>query len=152
MQVFILSKKKYVKEFTGRGASKFGSRWNSKGIEVIYTAKSRALAMAEVLVHSSLATLPTDFMMIVIETPDEVQIKSLDLKTLNKNWNSHPHYIETQKLGDYFTDSLEACILKVPSAVVKGDFNYLINPHHSEFKKIDFAEVSCFSIGKRIFQ
>ena len=35
MKVFRLSKKKYVKEFNGRGASKFGNRWNSKGIEPV---------------------------------------------------------------------------------------------------------------------
>lgn len=152
MKVFRLSRKKYVKEFNGRGASKFGNRWNSKGVEVIYTAESRALAMAEVAVHLNLAILPSDFMMLEIYIPDEIEIEKLSLKRLSKDWNMHPHYLETQKLGDEFINSLETCILKVPSAVVKGDFNYLLNPHHPDFKKIDIASVSYFPFDKRLFK
>jgi RES domain-containing protein len=63
-----------------------------------------------------------------------------------------PPSINTQKMGDGFIDSLEACILKVPSAVVQGDFNYLINPHHKEFKKIEILEVHDSPLDKRIFQ
>lgn len=152
MHVFRLSRSKYANALNGRGASKFGNRWNSKGVEVIYTAESRALAMAEVVVHLNLATLPSDFMMLVIEIPDEIEIQELNLKNLSKNWNTYLHYSETQKIGDHFIASLEACVLKVPSAVVKGDFNYLINPHHSAFKKIDIVEVSHFPFDQRIFQ
>lgn len=152
MLVFRLSKRKYANELSGKGASKFGNRWNSKGVEMIYTAESRALAMVEVLVHLSLAALPSDFMMMVIDIPDDVQIGALDLSTLDKNWNTHPHYIETQKLGDQFVDSADVCVFKVPSAVVKGDFNYLVNPHHVNFKKIQIVDVSPFPFDKRIFQ
>ena len=36
---------------TGAGAKKTGGRWNRKGIALIYTAESRALACLETLVH-----------------------------------------------------------------------------------------------------
>ncbi|WP_445748805.1 RES family NAD+ phosphorylase [Polaribacter sp.] len=152
MKVFRLSKKKYAEEFNGKGASKSGNRWNSKGTEIIYTAESRALAMAEILVHLSLATLPKDFVMMTIHIPDSINIKEINPKTLPKNWNHHPPNSRTQKIGDAFIDSRDFCILKVPSAVVQGDFNYLINPFHKDFKKIKISEITDFPFDERIFK
>lgn len=151
MNVFRLAKQKYAKELSGKGAAKFGNRWNSKGTEIIYTAESRALAMAEVAVHLTLATLPSDYVMIEIEIPDNITIKKLNLKELDEYWNTHPPRTTTQSIGDDFIDSGNEFIMKVPSAVVQGDFNYLINPNHLSFKKIKIVEVTDFPFDKRIF-
>jgi RES domain-containing protein len=152
MRVFRLSKRKYSKELNGKGAAKSGNRWNSKGTEIIYTAESRALAMAEVAVHLTLATLPSDYVMIEIEIPDNIIIKEIILKELDEDWNNHPPNSNTQKIGDEFIDSIKECILKVPSAVVQGDSNYLINPYHTDFKKIKIIEITDFPFDKRIFK
>lgn len=117
-------------------AAKFGNRWSPKGTETIYLAESRALAMAEIVVHLTLASLPSDYVMIEIDIPDGIEIKVLKKKDIPHNWNNHPTNKETQKIGDEFIEKLESVILKVPSAVVEGDYNYLINPHHKDFKKI----------------
>jgi len=152
MRVFRLSKRKYSKELNGKGAAKSGNRWNSKGTEIIYTAESPALAMAEVAVHLTLATLPSDYVMIEIEIPDNIIIKEIILKELDEDWNNHPPNINTQKIGDEFIDSIKECLLKVPSAVVQGDSNYLINPYHTDFKKIKIIEITDFPFDKRIFK
>lgn len=152
MRVFRLSKKKYSKDLSGKGASKSDNRWNSKGTEIIYSAESRALAMAEVAVHLTLATLPSDYVMIEIDIPDDVQTKELELKDLPDNWNSHPPNVSTQKKGDEFIDSNDVCVLKVPSAAVQGDYNYLINPYHKQFSSIKIFEVKDFPFDKRIFE
>lgn len=152
MRVFRLSRRKYAEELNGRGAAKSGNRWNSKGVEIIYTAESRALAMAEVAVHLTLATLPGDYVMIEIEIPDSVKIKELKISKLSDNWNINPPDTETQKIGNEFIDSKKECVLKVPSAIVKGDFNFLINPHHKDLKKIKIIDISDFPFDKRIFQ
>lgn len=152
MKVFRLSKKKYAKELSGKGASKSGNRWNSKGTEIIYTSESRALAMSEILVHVSLATLPSDFVMMTIDIPDTIKIDELKISELAENWNQHPPSIGTQKIGDSFIDSMKYCILKVPSAVVKEDFNYLLNPYHKDFKKIKIIQTTDFPFDRRIFK
>jgi RES domain-containing protein len=152
MRVFRLSKRKYSKELNGKGAAKSGNRWNSKGTEIIYTAESRALAMAEVAVHLTLATLPSDYVLIEIEIPDNIIIKEIILKELDEDWNNHPPNSSTQKIGDEFIDSIKECLLKVPSAVVQGDSNYLINPYHTDFKKIKIIEITDFPFDKRIFK
>lgn len=152
MNVFRLSREKYANDLSGKGAAIFGNRWNSKGVEMLYTAESRALAMAEVLVHMSLANLPDDYMMIEIEIPNSIQFEILELNRLIENWNSNPLNVQTQSLGDAFIHSKEKCILKVPSAVVQGDFNYLINPNHSEIDKIKIKSVTKFPFDKRVFK
>jgi RES domain-containing protein len=152
MKVFRLSRKKYAKDLSGKGAAFFGNRWNSKGVEVLYTAESRALAMAEVLVHISLSSLPDDYMMVEIEIPDTLNVEILNLKSLGKNWNANPLNPKTQKLGDAFIHSQKNCVLKVPSAVVKGDFNYLLNPNHLEISKVKISDVTDFPFDSRVFK
>ena len=54
-------------------------------------------------------------------------VEVLNVHKLQKDWNVFPNSFTTQLLGDDFINRNEACVLKVPSAVVKGDFNFLIN-------------------------
>lgn len=152
MEVFRLARKKYPIALSGKGASIAGARWNSKGTEIIYTAQSRALAMAEVAVHLSMATLPSDFVMMTVEIPEDITIEVLDVKKLQKGWNVFPHSFTTQILGDDFMRRNDACVLKVPSAVVKGDYNYLLNPFHKDFHKISIIDQTDFPFDKRIFE
>ncbi|MDO1502618.1 RES family NAD+ phosphorylase [Winogradskyella maritima] len=44
MIVYRLGKEKYKNDLSGIGAEKFGGRWNSKGVRMVYTSQSRALA------------------------------------------------------------------------------------------------------------
>lgn len=152
MRVFRLSRKKCAKDLSGKGAEKFGNRWNSKGVEMLYTAESRALAMAEVLVHLSLSTLPDDYRMIEIEIPDSITVEKLSFDGLGENWNSNPLDSQTQALGDVFIQSKENGVLKVPSAVVNGDFNYLLNPNHPDIDKIRIVNITDFPLDNRIFK
>lgn len=80
--------------------------------------------------------LPDDFMILTILIPDEVSIKSIDTKDLPKHWSIFPHSMETQNIGGRFITESEYCVLQVPSVVTKGDFNFSINPYHSDFSKI----------------
>ena len=43
-------------------------------------------------------------------------------------------------------------LLKIPSVVTKGDFNYLINPDHRDFPRIEIAAAEKFPFDKRIFK
>ena len=152
MKVYRLTKSKYANLLDGKGAAKSTNRWNSKGIEMIYTAESRSLAMAEVLVHLSLANLPSKMSMVEIEIPQTIKFEKVELNQLSSDWNCHPPSIKTQLLGDEFIQSKKALICRVPSAVVKGDFNYLINPNHPEISKVTVVKISDFPFDKRIFE
>jgi len=152
MKVFRLSRKKYSKELSGKGASLSGNRWNSKGTAIIYCASSRALAMAEVAVHINLALIPNDYLMIEINIPDLIDIKQIQISDLPTDWDLFPHILPTQKIGDEFITGNKYCVVKVPSAVVKGDVNYLINPYHKDFKLIEIDNSYSFPFDKRLFK
>ncbi len=152
MRVFRLLRKKYPIELSGKGAAISGNRWNSKGTELIYCADSRALAMAEVLVHLSLSILPNDFVMVEINIPSKVSICELRTEELPAGWNSFPHRLPTQKIGDDFVAERKSAVLKVPSAVVPGDFNFLINPYNPDFSAIKIAGQEDFPFDSRFFR
>jgi len=152
ISAYRLARKKYPIELSGKGAALRGARWNSPGTEIIYTAQSRALAMAEVAVHLTIATLPNDFVMLEIGIPESVTIAELDTDDLPKDWNAFPHPASTQRTGDNFVREQASCILQVPSAVVKGDYNLLINPAHADFPQIKILSWEDFPFDKRLFK
>lgn len=129
-----------------------GARWNSTGVEVIYTAQNRSLAMAEVAVHLTLSTLPEDYVMVTIEIPDSIKIKTISIHDLPNEWNNFPYSLVTQKIGDAFILENKFCVLKIPSAVTQGDYNFILNPNHKDFRKIKIKEIVKFPFNKRIFK
>jgi len=151
MKVYRLTRRKHAGEFSGKGAALCGARWNSKGTEIIYTSESRALAMAEVAVHLSLDNLPEDFIMLEIDIPDELVFAPQILpESLKADWNWFPHSISTQLIGDRFIRENAFCLVRVPSAIVKGDCNILINPAHADFSKITIASMNDFPFDRRL--
>jgi len=152
MMVYRLSRKKYSGKLSGKGAALSGNRWNSKGVEMIYTSESRALAMAEVIVHLSLAVLPKDFVLLEIEIPDVIEIKKITPRDLPENWNTFPHHPSTQQTGDAFIRDCKCAVLQVPSAVVNGDFNFLLNPFDPDFKRIQITSQHPFLIDQRLIK
>lgn len=152
MRVFRLIRKKYGIELSGKGAALSGNRWNSKRTELIYCTDSRALAMAEVAVHLSLSILPMDYVMVEIDIPTYVSITSLSKEDLPATWSSFPHLLDTQQIGDAFVAERKNCVLKVPSAVVPGDFNFLINPYHPDLSAIRIVGQEDFPFDSRLFQ
>lgn len=151
MIVFRLSKAAYANDLSGRGAEKAGGRWNSKGTTMVYTSESRALCTTEIAVHTPLGILPVDYVIIAIEIPDTVPVTELKTPALPDDWKSLPHSHSTQEIGDTFVTNEKTAVLKVPSAVVQGEFNYLLNPAHKDFKKIKVKLVEPFDFDERLF-
>jgi len=150
MIVYRLSKSKYSHDLSGKGAERSGGRWNSKGAAMVYTSESRALCTTEIAVHTPLGNIPADYQIISIEIPDEL-IGVVEPDNLPLSWNSIPHSRVTQDIGDTFISDNVHLVLKVPSAVVKGDHNYLINPNHKDVNKVKILEVEGFNFDKRLF-
>jgi RES domain-containing protein len=151
MTVFRLCKSKYSKDLSGLGAGKTGGRWNSKGKALIYTSSSRALCVAEIAVHTPFGILPKDYKLITINIPDEIGQQEIKKSDLPKDWYIFPHPNSTQAFGDNFISESNYLVLKVPSSVVQGDFNYLINPEHQESAKIKILSIEPFQFDTRLF-
>ncbi len=152
MKVYRLSRKQFADPLSGKGAAIKGGRWNSTGVELVYTAANRSLAMAEVAVHLTLATLPDDFMMVTIHIPDDMPVKEIPEGNLPSDWKDFPHPASTQRFGDSFVAENRYCVLKIPSVVTQGDFNILINPNHKDIGKIGVTAMEKFPLDKRLFK
>jgi RES domain-containing protein len=151
MIVFRLAKQKYCRDLSGKGAELAGGRWNSKGVSMIYTSESRALCLAEIAVHVPIGIVPVDYFLTEIEIPEGIEISPVTEKDLPAGWDAFPHSKTTQEIGDMFILKNEFLILKVPSAVVKGDFNYLINPGHFLFREVKIVKTELFTFDTRLF-
>ncbi len=153
MIAFRLSKQEYSDDLTGVGAELAGGRWNHKETRVLYTSDSRALCTAEIAVHTPIGLIPRDYFLTTIEIPDELKVDLVKTEYLPKNWRDFPYAGINQEIGDEFLNKGEFLILKVPSVVVQGDYNYLINPAHKDFKKIKIINKELlFSFDERLFK
>jgi RES domain-containing protein len=151
MIVHRIARGKHKDDLSGTGAELNGGRWNNKGTKIVYTASSIALAMTEVAVHVPFGILPRHYFVVSIEVPDTEMATVSKKELMGTPWNSHPPSHITQDIGDKFVAQNKKLILKVPSVVVPGDFNYLINPLHTEFSKVKIVNIQPFGFDQRLF-
>jgi RES domain-containing protein len=147
-----LGKKEYINDISGKGAESSGGRWNEKGSPALYTASSRALAAFEVAVHVPLGIMPTEYFMAEIELPDNSEIFRLKIADLPERWNRNPMSTATQFIGTDFLKANKYLIMQVPSASVTGDYNYVINPAHADFKSVKVLFTGPFEFDSRLFK
>lgn len=150
MQVWRLVKMKYASSaFDGEGARLYGARWSSVGTRVAYASSNSALAVLEVLVHLEDVTVLPSYSLITATIPDGL-VEEIDVPTLPAGWNSWPVLPEVQAIGDKWIRSGRALALRVPSAVVRGSSNLLINPDHPDFARFRVDAVEPFAFDPRL--
>ncbi|MEN8117800.1 MAG: RES family NAD+ phosphorylase [Bacteroidota bacterium] len=152
MIVYRLSREKYCNDLSGKGAELAGGRWNSKGVAMLYISESRALCLAEIAVHLPLGMIPKDYYLVELEISENAIIGTVDENRLPADWHSFPHSPATQDVGDNFISENKFLVLKVPSAVVRGDYNYLINPNHLQSREIKIIKTEPFQFDERLFK
>ncbi len=105
MFVYRIERKQYFDSaLSGIGSAlSRGSRWNSFGTRMVYTAESLVLATLEITVHLDLSEdLPLDRFYVKIEIPENVLIQEITIDSLSENWNNKPPNILTKQFGNYF--------------------------------------------------
>ncbi len=107
----------------------------SPGRSAVYAAGSVSLAMLETLVHLEDRALLRHFVLFEI-TMDESLISPVELRTLPRHWRASPPQPATQRIGDEWLSAGKSAVLRVPSAVVPAEWNFLLNPTHRDFGKI----------------
>lgn len=136
---------------SGEGARLFGGRWNSRGVSMVYASTSLALAALETFVHLEPNLAPDDYVSIEAEIPDALNIERLDLGSLPADWYRIRN--ETlQHLGDAWIRAGRTAAMLVPSAVIRGDWNVLLNPAHADFAKVTFQKPQPFAFDARMFR
>ncbi|MGA2739140.1 MAG: RES family NAD+ phosphorylase [Bryobacteraceae bacterium] len=139
-RVYRVCRARYAR-LDGAGALLVGGRWNSSGRAVVYMAESIALAVLENLVHMTRQDFPAAVL------PDGISM--LHEKDLRKH--AALEDLSTQQLGDWWLDSRTSAVLQVPSFVIVGEHNFLLNPAHSEFARIQVEPPAIFHFDVRLF-
>lgn len=151
MHVYRIGQTKYANDLKGSG---FDARWNPNGQYVIYTGGTLALSCLEKLAHTSGTSLYAgNFSVTMYRVPDAMKIKEIKLTELmkrNLEWTRVLNYPYTQSVGDKWLAERETAILKVPSAIIDLEYNYLLNPAHPDFKQIKIAAIKPFTFDSRL--
>ncbi|MBL0056154.1 MAG: RES family NAD+ phosphorylase [Chitinophagaceae bacterium] len=138
----------YKDDLSGTGAKKYGARWNQRGSSMLYTAEHISLCALEMLVHIGMKDLQRSFHLVNIFIPDEAPIRILDVKKLKTHWMEDEEY--TAFIGSSFVKENQQLALKVPSAVIPEEYNYLINPSHPDFNKVRIKRSKPFLFDERL--
>lgn len=144
-----LTKSKYLATaWDGEGAKAAGGRWNSAGVPVVYTSGTLSLALVEVLVHLTAEILPA-YSAVPVEF-EESLVAIVAPERLPRHWKDSPPPPATQAIGAEWVASGTSAVLRVPSVVVPGEFNFLLNPAHRDFRRITIGAPMAFPFDPRL--
>lgn len=148
MTIYRLAASGFKDDLRGEGAMLYGGRWNSIGNAMVYGAQHISLAVLEILVNKrNIEHFQTSFHLIQLRFPEQ-SVKIISTEVLKKNWHLDIEY--TRFIGDHFLQDPTQWILKVPSAVIPEEFNYIMNPIHADFKQLEVLSSEIYPIDKRL--
>jgi RES domain-containing protein len=151
MIVYRITKEEHA-PLDGIGGLYGPGRWHKKGNLVIYTSEHASLAAWEKIVHiSSFANFPDYLQLVKIEIPDDITIQTVPDTVLVSGWDSFPFCNETVNYGTEFLRTKLYLALRVPSAIIKEEFNFILNPLHPDIHRCKVISSVPFNFDKRIF-
>jgi RES domain-containing protein len=132
MEVFRISNVKHSNNLYASGRA---NRWNRAGEYVVYTGSSRSLSTLELLVNADKVTPDAAYQVMVISLADEESLtETVRIKDLPSDWRFQSAYTQLQSIGSSWYRSGSSLLLKVPSAVIPKEYNYIIHANHPGFK------------------
>jgi len=137
--------------FDGEGARLHGGRWNNAGIPAIYAAGACSLALLEVLVHVPDLVVLQGYVVYRVEIPEGL-ILDVPFEQLPNNWNQPGLVPELRRLGDEWAAARSSAALRVPSAIVPVEYNYVLNPRHPDFLKVGLGPREPLPVDPRLLK
>ncbi|RIH82248.1 RES domain protein [Calidithermus terrae] len=135
--------------FDGEGSFRYGNRWNHPGTRVVYLASTASLAALEVLVHAeSYAELP-EYLAFPVRFDESLVA---ELPELPPDWQQSPAPQSTKDLGSAWARSNQSLLLRVPSAVVPWEHNYVLNVSHPQYRRVHVGEPRPFAFDPRLLK
>jgi len=149
-RAFRLVKRKHAaRSLDGEGARLFGGRWNRPGVAVVYASEGLSLAALELLVHLEGGALLQHYVFFRLEFP-EAAIEELPLRRLPGRWRISPPPPALQEIGTRWVRAGRSAVLRVPSAVIPYESNFLLNPTHPGFARFARTAPEAFDFDPRL--
>jgi RES domain-containing protein len=148
----VVKAKHALSAFDGDGARRFGGRWNPRGIPLVYLGGSLSLAALETFVHLAPEDARLAFVAIEVGVPDHIAIAELSAEDLPIDWRGEPPPHSTQAIGLEWARRRETALLRVPSAIVPREFNYLLHPGHPDVADLSILPPVPFGFDSRMWK
>ncbi|MEM8719795.1 MAG: RES family NAD+ phosphorylase [Cyanobacteria bacterium P01_G01_bin.39] len=156
MELFRITRIKYLENYTGRGSSfANGARWNKPGIPVLYFASTPSVALLEMANYlPSPRLIPADYRLGIYHLPDTISSQNLMINNLPQDWSRYPYPSSTQEIGSQWLNEGSSLILFVPSVAVPAGLENIavINPRHSQINQLKLSLVKSSLYNKRAFK
>jgi len=130
----------------GAGAAAYGGRWNPPGVPVIYAASTLSLAMLERLAQRRDLG---NTLLVEAEVPAGLMVEDL-LVSPPPNWRALGSP-EAVAAGGAWLVSGRTPLLRVPSALVPREANFLVNPSHPDASRIVVHPAEVLEWDARLF-
>jgi RES domain-containing protein len=135
--------------FSGEGAWRYGGRWNSRNVRVIYASEHQSTAALEVFVHNKPFSSNEKYKAFRLEWADSLT-ERFPAEKLPANWRVLPAPVETKEIGDRWVQERRSAVLALPSVISPADTNFLLNPEHRDFKRIRIAPPIDYEFDPRL--
>lgn len=151
MQVYRIARDKYANNLSASGV---GARWNPDDTFVLYTSEARSLATLEVLVNTNRVSLLRSYKLMCISAHiKKGDIQTIEASDLPKDWRGQGSYKLLRQLGAEWYYNQKKMVLKVPSAIIPQESNYILNYRHPDFSsKVSLSEVENFVWDERLIK
>lgn len=135
--------------FSGEGARRYGGRWSFPGVPAVYCSETRALSTLEVLAHVDVPSRLSrhEWVHISVMFPSELVTTPARVP---ESWKKYPHSTETQRFGSIWIKEASTPVLRLPSALVPGESNFLLNPAHPHFARLKIGRPEPFFFDPRL--
>lgn len=145
-----LAKTRHIRPpFDGEGARHYGGRWNSPGVAVAYASESISLAVLEVLAVVQRTSVLDSYSLVSADF-DESAVETVAPAELPAHWRRYPAPQELQAIGDRWVAERRSLILRVPSAVIEAECNFMVNPAHPAFASMRVSAPVPFEFDTRL--
>ena len=149
MIVYRVGKTRYANDLSGEGARLHGGRWNHKLTACIYSSESRSLATLEYTVNTNIEDIPRSLSITTYEIPDD-GILRVRLADLPGDWREVPAPASTKDFGTRLLKEADYPVIRLPSAVIPYEFNYILNPLHRNSDDFEILDIRDFIYDVRI--
>jgi RES domain-containing protein len=136
--------------FSGEGARRYGGRWNSRGVPMVYCSSSLALAAIELFVHLDPSQAPSDLVSISATLPAGEPARDLAPQELPNDWWTET--LRSRELGGAWIRNGDSLALRVPSVPIRWEWNVLLNPAHPRMNELRVDLPQPFVFDARMFE
>ncbi len=152
MRIWRICRARFADEaFSGQGARRFGGRWNSPGVPMVYSSSSLALAAMELFVHLEPNQQPDDLVSIAALLPEGEPALRLEPDDLPPRWWTDD-FAPLRAIGDKWIRENKSLAIEVPSAALRMEWNVLVNPLHPAIAEIKIEKPQPFNFDARMFR